>query len=137
MHVTPEHEVVEVERSEVAGLARGVRVLVLMTVLFGLLFAWDAYQDDRTNHRQDDQASALASTNESLQRLVVAREHDRRQVDAETCLQSHGRYAGLQELLRRIGERTDMTDAEVAGLLLGYPPPVCDRVAAQRVLDEQ
>ena len=55
---------------------------------------------------------------------------------AQACVTAHVGYAGLQELLGRIGERTSMTDDEVAGLLDGYPPPACDLTAANRVLQD-
>jgi len=125
---------VGVPRAAVEQLNRGVRWLVVMVVAFGLLFAWDTWQDQRVDDHQNATDAELHTTTAKLAMLEAAEAVEEEIEQADRCVESHVRYGGLKELLRRIGERTDMSDDEVAGLLEGYAAPTCDLPAAQAVL---
>lgn len=134
---------VKVSRQSVEQLIKGIGALVAMVVAFGLVFAWDSWQDGRKDARQDatdqhlvETDDRLEATADALEAFVAAEAREDEIEQAQACIQSHVRFAGLQELLRRIGERTDMTDEEVASILDGWPPPSCDLKAAQAVLQD-
>lgn len=130
-------EVVEqttVEVPDLRRLYRGVQVLVVVVMLYALLFGAYGCEMRSQNDDQDATDAHLLDTDQDLAALVAAEAHEEELEQADACVTSHIRYGGLKELLRRIGERTEMTDDEVAGLLEGYPPPSCDLAEAQTTL---
>ena len=126
---------------DVRRLYRGVQLLVAMTVLFGLLFGIDAYQDqetddhqDATDARLDDALADLEATNLRLEEEIAARAAEASREAARACIGSHIRYALLQQVLTAIGRNTAMSDVEVAELLRVFPAPACDRGEAEAEL---
>ena len=139
--LAPEAETTTVDLPDLRRLYRGIQILVVIVVLYGLLFGLFGLEMRSQNADQDTTDEHLLTTDDELEQtadelaaLVVAEAHEEELEQASTCVSSHVRFGGLKELLRRIGERTNMTDDEVAGLLDGYPPPSCDLRAAQDVL---
>jgi hypothetical protein len=132
---------ITVARTVVEQLNAGVRWLVLMVVAMGLLFAYDAWQDGKKDHRQDEISKhlvasdiELSNTSDRLQDLIDAEAREDEVDEATQCVQNHVGYGYVKALLEKIGKATYLTNDQVTDLLATFPAPVCDLDAAQQVL---
>lgn len=119
--VVVERRQVRFIRDLVVGVAAGVLVLGVGLVVRSL-------DTDRVNDRQDEADERLTEQADRLETLIRRENHEEEVEQAQACVSSHERHAGLFQLLHIVAPEHEQEVAEL------YPPPSCDVEGAARVI---